>query len=133
MPGPGVVKGLSAVGRPLDRGCLLIAQMSSVGSLATGDYTESVVGVLHPERCDETEQHSVLMYSYRLIQWWNEPLSAVLSLIPLSWNVSKLYAVSYFIILYQSIKRYLAFELSSYEKSVIMESSFAGENGRRTL
>ncbi|KAJ8406005.1 hypothetical protein AAFF_G00308930 [Aldrovandia affinis] len=43
VPGPGVVKGLSAVGRPLDRGCLLIAQMSSVGSLATGDYTESVV------------------------------------------------------------------------------------------
>ncbi|KAJ8352443.1 hypothetical protein SKAU_G00239190 [Synaphobranchus kaupii] len=43
VPGPGVVQGLSAVGRPLDRGCLLIAQMSSAGSLAKGDYTESVV------------------------------------------------------------------------------------------
>ncbi|CAB1346632.1 unnamed protein product [Coregonus sp. 'balchen'] len=43
VPGPGVVKGLSAVGRPLDRGCLLIGQMSSQGSLATGDYTQAVV------------------------------------------------------------------------------------------
>lgn len=38
-----MVKGLSAVGRPLDRGCVLIGQMSSQGSLATGDYTQAVV------------------------------------------------------------------------------------------
>uniref|UniRef100_A0A1A7Y7C2 Uridine 5'-monophosphate synthase n=1 Tax=Iconisemion striatum TaxID=60296 RepID=A0A1A7Y7C2_9TELE len=43
VPGPGVVKGLSAVGKPLGRGCLLIAQMSSQGSLATGEYTKSVL------------------------------------------------------------------------------------------
>ncbi|KAM4608422.1 uridine 5'-monophosphate synthase-like isoform 2-T3 [Polymixia lowei] len=43
VPGPGVVKGLSAVGRPLDRGCLLIAQMSTQGSMATGEYTQSVL------------------------------------------------------------------------------------------
>ncbi|XP_022073459.2 uridine 5'-monophosphate synthase [Acanthochromis polyacanthus] len=43
VPGPGVVKGLSAVGKPLGRGCLLIAQMSSQGSLATGDYTKAVL------------------------------------------------------------------------------------------
>ncbi|KAF7666031.1 hypothetical protein LDENG_00122840 [Lucifuga dentata] len=43
VPGPGVVKGLSAVGKPLGRGCLLIAQMSSQGSLATGEYTNAVV------------------------------------------------------------------------------------------
>lgn len=43
VPGPGVVKGLSAVGKPLGRGCLLIAQMSSQGSLATGEYTKTVV------------------------------------------------------------------------------------------
>ncbi|XP_005801302.1 uridine 5'-monophosphate synthase [Xiphophorus maculatus] len=43
VPGPGVVKGLSAVGKPLGRGCLLIAQMSSQGSLATGEYTQAVV------------------------------------------------------------------------------------------
>ncbi|TDH07102.1 hypothetical protein EPR50_G00120280 [Perca flavescens] len=43
VPGPGVVKGLSAVGKPLGRGCLLIAQMSSRGSLATGEYTKAVL------------------------------------------------------------------------------------------
>ncbi|CAJ1071368.1 uridine 5'-monophosphate synthase [Xyrichtys novacula] len=43
VPGPGVVKGLSAVGKPLGRGCLLIGQMSSQGSLATGEYTQAVL------------------------------------------------------------------------------------------
>lgn len=43
VPGPGVVKGLSAVGKPLGRGCLLIAQMSSQGSLATGEYTKAAL------------------------------------------------------------------------------------------
>lgn len=43
VPGPGVVKGLAAVGKPLGRGCLLIAQMSSQGSLATGEYTKAVL------------------------------------------------------------------------------------------
>lgn len=43
VPGPGVVKGLCAVGKPLGRGCLLIAQMSSQGSLASGDYTNAAV------------------------------------------------------------------------------------------
>ncbi|KAM6934640.1 uridine 5'-monophosphate synthase [Xenentodon cancila] len=43
VPGPGVVKGLGAVGKPLGRGCLLIAQMSSQGSLATGEYTKAAM------------------------------------------------------------------------------------------
>lgn len=43
VPGPGVVKGLTAVGKPLGRGCLLIAQMSSQGSLATGEYTQAAL------------------------------------------------------------------------------------------
>uniref|UniRef100_A0A671SQQ7 Uridine 5'-monophosphate synthase n=1 Tax=Sinocyclocheilus anshuiensis TaxID=1608454 RepID=A0A671SQQ7_9TELE len=43
LPGPGVLQGLGAVGKPLGHGCLLIAQMSSQGSLATGDYTQAVV------------------------------------------------------------------------------------------
>ncbi|XP_057708811.1 uridine 5'-monophosphate synthase [Corythoichthys intestinalis] len=43
VPGAGVVSGLASVGTPMGRGCLLIAQMSSRGSLATGTYTEAVV------------------------------------------------------------------------------------------
>ncbi|XP_029980591.1 uridine 5'-monophosphate synthase isoform X2 [Sphaeramia orbicularis] len=43
VPGPGVVQGLGAVGKPLGRGCVLIGQMSSKGSLATGDYTQTTV------------------------------------------------------------------------------------------
>ncbi|CAL1582700.1 unnamed protein product [Knipowitschia caucasica] len=43
VPGPGVVRGLSAVGKPLGRACLLIGQMSSQGALATGDYTQAAV------------------------------------------------------------------------------------------
>lgn len=43
VPGSGVVKGLSEVGMPMHRGCLLIAEMSSSGTLATGDYTKAAV------------------------------------------------------------------------------------------
>ncbi|XP_034083143.1 uridine 5'-monophosphate synthase [Gymnodraco acuticeps] len=43
VPGPGVVQGLGAIGKPLGRGCLLIAQMSSQGSLATGEYTQAAL------------------------------------------------------------------------------------------
>uniref|UniRef100_A0A4W4F9T3 Orotidine 5'-phosphate decarboxylase domain-containing protein n=1 Tax=Electrophorus electricus TaxID=8005 RepID=A0A4W4F9T3_ELEEL len=43
LPSPGVVEALRVVGKPLGHGCLLIAQMSSQGCLATAEYTQTVV------------------------------------------------------------------------------------------
>lgn len=43
VPGEGVIKGLKEVGAPLGRACLLIGEMSSAGTLATGEYTKAAV------------------------------------------------------------------------------------------
>ncbi|XP_075037509.1 uridine 5'-monophosphate synthase [Mixophyes fleayi] len=43
VPGPGVVQGLQEGGDALGRGCLVIAEMSSQGSLATGEYAKAAV------------------------------------------------------------------------------------------
>ena len=51
VPGPSVVTGLASVGLPLGRGLLLLAEMSTKGSLAVGEYTKSSVRMAldHPE------------------------------------------------------------------------------------
>lgn len=43
VPGDGVINGLKEIGAPLDRACLLIGEMSTAGSLATGEYTKAAV------------------------------------------------------------------------------------------
>ncbi len=43
LPGEGVIDGLKKVGKPLGRGCLLLAEMSSKGTMAHGEYTMKAV------------------------------------------------------------------------------------------
>ncbi|XP_053384140.1 uridine 5'-monophosphate synthase-like isoform X2 [Mercenaria mercenaria] len=45
VPGAGVVTGLKQVGGDKNKACLLVAEMSSSGSLAKGDYTRATVEI----------------------------------------------------------------------------------------
>ncbi|KAJ7179020.1 Orotidine 5'-phosphate decarboxylase [Mycena filopes] len=50
VPGPSVITGLSSIGLPLGRGLLLLAEMSTKGSLASGSYTENAVRMAREHR-----------------------------------------------------------------------------------
>lgn len=43
LPGEGIITGLKEIGLPLNRGLLLLAEMSSKGNLITEDYTNSTI------------------------------------------------------------------------------------------
>lgn len=50
VPGPSIISGLASVGKPLGRGLLLLAEMSTKGSLAIGAYTEAAVRMAREHR-----------------------------------------------------------------------------------
>ncbi|TFY82208.1 hypothetical protein EWM64_g1802 [Hericium alpestre] len=50
VPGPSIITGLASVGKPLGRGLLLLAEMSTAGTLARGAYTEEAVRMARAHR-----------------------------------------------------------------------------------
>lgn len=50
LPGEGIIQGLKQVGLPMQRACLLLAQMSSAGNLLDADYGQATVEMAKTHR-----------------------------------------------------------------------------------
>lgn len=50
VPGPSIITGLASVGLPLNRGLLLLAEMSTKGTLASGAYSAQVIHMAQEHR-----------------------------------------------------------------------------------
>lgn len=67
VPGPGIIEGLKSVGGPKGRGLLLLAEMSSKGNLATGDYTQAVLKAAEEHQVWTCSTVNIASYSHAAI------------------------------------------------------------------